>query len=204
MIIRNRKKAAVYVDGLCEQWYFQMMKRNENALHIDLQPKLPRKKKLAELYTEVKRSANDYDLVVWIVDLDKVLEEEKRKKKDGKSPKEAFKQYYKELSKVKNIKVLISNPCLEYWFLLHFEYTAKPFQDCSEAGALLKKSIRDYDKSEKFFVRNDLYRRLKGHQSKAVLHAKRLGDFDIDHFEKSVCEVYKFFDANEAVNILKC
>lgn len=45
-IPKSRKKAAIYVDGECEQWYFQMMKRNENTFNIDLQPKLPRKRKL--------------------------------------------------------------------------------------------------------------------------------------------------------------
>ena len=78
--ISKKKKAAIFVDGECELWYFQMMRRNENAINLDLLPKLPRKKKLFDLYKEVKNSASDYDLVIWIVDLDKIIEEERNKR----------------------------------------------------------------------------------------------------------------------------
>lgn len=201
--IKNKKKVAIFVDGECELWYLQMMKRNENALNIDLLPKLPRKKKLLELYKEVKNSANDYDLVIWIVDLDKIREEERSKKKGGDSPKEEFIKYYDELSQVDNVEIIVSNPCLEYWLLLHFEYTAKPFTNCNEANVLLKKHIKDYDKSEKFYVKNDLYKKLKANQQDAVKHAKKLGEFDVENFDSSVCEMFKIFDSDEDVNILK-
>ena len=200
--IKNKKKAAVFVDGECEFWYFQMMKRNENAINIDLLPKLPRKKKLFDLYKEVKISARDYDLVIWIVDLDKILEEERSKKKDGKNPKEEFLKYYKDLAKLKNVKVIVSNPCLEYWLLLHFEYTAKPFNDCKEVNQLLKKHLKDYDKSEKYFVKNDIYKKIKGNQPTAVKNAKKLGEFDIENFDSSICEMFKIFDSDNEVNIL--
>lgn len=199
---KNKKKAAIFVDGECEFWYFQMMKRNENATNLDLLPKLPRKKKLFDLYKEVKNSASDYDLVIWIVDLDKIIEEEKSKKKGGKNPKEEFKKYYKDLSKLKNVKVIVSNPCLEYWLLLHFEYTAKPFKDCSEANLLLKKHLKDYDKSEKYFVKNDLYKKIKDKQINAVENSKKLGEYNFENFESSICEMYKIFDTDKKNNIL--
>lgn len=199
---KSKKKAAIYVDGQCEQWYFQMMKRNEQSLNIDLQPKLPRKKSISELYEEVKNSARDYDLVIWIVDLDKVLEEEKKKKKGAKSPKDEFIEIYKELSRIDNIQILVSNPCLEYWLLLHFVYTSRPFTNCNEANTLLKKHLEDYDKSEKYFIKNDLYKRLKSNQDSAVKNAKKLGEFKIDNFTASVCEMYKLFDKHDDINIL--
>ena len=200
--ISKKKKAAIFVDGECELWYFQMMKRNENAISLDLLPKLPRKKKLNDLYKEVKNAANDYDLVIWIVDLDKVLEEERSKKKEGKNPKEEFLKYYKDLARLKNVKVIVSNPCLEYWLLLHYEYTAKPFKDCSEANQLLKKHLKDYDKSEKYFVKNDLYKKIKNIQQTAVKNAKKLGEFSSESFDSSICEMFKLFDSDEKVNIL--
>ena len=201
-IPKSRKKAAIFVDGECEQWYFLMMKRNENALNIDLQPKLPRKKKISEIYEEVKKSSNDYDLVVWVVDLDKVLEEERAKKKGGKSPKEEFKKIYRDLSKIENVEVIVSNPCLEYWLFLHFDFSGKPFRDCNEANIMLKRHLKDYDKSEKYYIRNDLYKRLKDSQNTAIRNAKKLGEFDINNFESSVCEMYKLFDTDEKINVL--
>ena len=200
--ISKKKKAAIFVDGECELWYFQMMKRNENAINLDLLPKLPRKKKLFDLYKEVKNSASDYDLVIWIVDLDKILEEARIKKKDGKNSKEEFIRYYKDLSRLKNVKVIVSNPCLEYWLLLHYEFTAKPFKDCNDATQLLKKHLKDYDKSEKYYVKNDLYRKIKENQQIAVKNAKKIGDFAVDSFDSSICEMFKIFDLDKKVNIL--
>jgi len=198
----KKKKAAIFVDGECEFWYFQMMKRNENAISLDLLPKLPRKKKLNDLYKEVKNAANDYDLVIWIVDLDKIIEEERSKKKEGNNPKVEFLKYYKDLGRLKNVKVIVSNPCFEYWLLLHYEYTAKPFKDCNEANQLLKKYLTDYDKSEKYFVKNDLYKKIKSNQQTAVKNAKKIGEFDIDCFDSSICEMFKLFDSDEKVNVL--
>lgn len=200
-IPKSKKKAAIYVDGECEQWYFQMMKRNENTFNIDLQPKLPRKKKISEIYEEVKKSSNDYDLVVWVVDLDKVLEEERAKKKGGKSPKEEFKKIYKDLLKVENVKVIVSNPCLEYWLFLHFNFSAKPFGGCSEANTLLKRHLQDYEKTEKYYIKNDLYKRLKENQITAIKNAKKLGDFNVDNFDSSICEMYKLFDPDDKINV---
>lgn len=200
--ISKKKKAAIFVDGECELWYFQMMKKNEKAINIDLLPKLPRKKKLIDLYKEVKNAANDYDLVIWIVDLDKIIEEERSKKKEGSNPKVEFLKYYKNLERLKNVKIIISNPCLEYWLLLHYEYTAKPFKDCNEANQLLKKYLSDYDKSEKYFIKNDLYKKIKNIQHTAVKNAKKIGEFRSENFDSSICEYYKLFDSDKKVNIL--
>lgn len=86
--------------------------------------------------------------------------------------------------------------------MLHYEYTAKPFKDCSEANQLLKKHLKDYDKSEKYFVKNDLYKKIKNNQETAVNNAKKLGEFSSESFDSSICEMYKLFDSDEKVNIL--
>lgn len=44
-----RKKAyAIVVDGETEVWYFQMLKRNETSLQVNIEPQIPIKKKLEE------------------------------------------------------------------------------------------------------------------------------------------------------------
>ncbi|HEH4644954.1 TPA: RloB domain-containing protein [Campylobacter coli] len=53
-----------------------------------------------------------------------------------------------------NFEAIISNPCFEFWILLHFEYTAKPFGTNSPCSELidndLKKYIKDYTKNYNF------------------------------------------------------
>ncbi|EAI3764214.1 RloB domain-containing protein [Campylobacter coli] len=53
-----------------------------------------------------------------------------------------------------NFEAIISNPCFEFWILLHFEYTTKPFGTNSPCKELidndLKKYIKDYTKNYNF------------------------------------------------------
>ena len=55
------------------------------------------------------------------------------------------------LYKPKGIEYIVSNPCFEMWYLLHFAYTTKPFQDSSKMIRELKKHIRDYEKNKDVF-----------------------------------------------------
>jgi hypothetical protein len=49
------------------------------------------------------------------------------------------------------IQLAISNPSFEYWYILHFEQTTRPFTDGKEAKQYLKRFIRDYDPAKIVF-----------------------------------------------------
>ncbi len=51
---------AIVVDGKTEVWYFQMLKRNESNLQVNIEPKIPQKKKLYEQYKKIIELAEDY------------------------------------------------------------------------------------------------------------------------------------------------
>ena len=51
-------------------------------------------------------------------------------------------------AKANKIIVILSNPCFEYWFLLHFEKASKPFQKSSDAESSLKIYIPNYKKGD--------------------------------------------------------
>lgn len=42
---KSRQRFAIVVDGECEFWYIQMLKRNERSINVNLEPKIPQKKK---------------------------------------------------------------------------------------------------------------------------------------------------------------
>jgi hypothetical protein len=46
----------------------------------------------------------------------------------------------------KRIRLAVSNPAFEYWFLLHFVETGRPFEDAQELTQELKKHIPKYEK----------------------------------------------------------
>lgn len=193
---KKRKEVVIVVDGQCEFWYFAMMVRNETLKNFSLKPKLPQRKRLSEQFKEVKESAKHYDKVVWIVDFDKLIEEERSTPKGKKSPIQEFKEYKEKLNTLENVNLIINNPCLEHWFLLHFEKNGTYFDNCDNAQKQLKKHLKDYDKSQKYFTSNgnDIYKRLKNLQSNAIINASALGDFDIENPKSSICEMYKLFE----------
>ncbi|MGB4698431.1 MAG: RloB family protein, partial [Methanothrix sp.] len=73
----------------------------------------------------------------------------------------------KELAEKNGIKIFLSNPCFEIWFLLHFEQVNKGVsrEDLYEQ---LKKYIKNYDKS------GEVYHLLKDLQANAIANAERL------------------------------
>ncbi len=76
---------------------------------------------------------------VWVVfDLERTHDERRRLAADAIA-----------LGKSQNILFAASNPCFEFWLLLHEEYTTAPFRDCGEAGTRLKRHWRDYTKGAK-------------------------------------------------------
>ncbi len=71
------------------------------------------------------------------------------------------------------IRLAISNPCFEYWLLVHFENSATPYANCDAVISALKKYISDYSKGKTEF--NDIIKQADEtakrartlHQSKA-------------------------------------
>ncbi len=176
-ISKPRKNTFAFViDGEDEVWYFNMLKRNEPNLQINIEPKIPQKKKLSDQFEKVKEYAEDFLKVFWIIDLDTIIKESKETKKGKQSKIQELKKYLKELKKYefKNIITIINNPCLEFWFILHFEQTTKYFPKCKESIKYLKKHLKDYEKNKKYFTKknNDIYLKLKPHLLNALNNTK--------------------------------
>jgi hypothetical protein len=52
-------------------------------------------------------------------------------------------------AKANNIEVALSNPCFEFWYILHFEKTSKMYYANKEVLDHLKKHIKKYEKGNK-------------------------------------------------------
>ena len=187
----TKQAFAVVVDGQTEYWYLQMLKQNEPNILFDITPKILQKKNIDQQYELViALSEQEYDKVFWIVDLDVLLKEE-REKKSNSSSLQKFLAYYKRLSKNQKVVVIVNNPCLEYWFLLHFRKTTKVFAACADAEKEVSQHLRGYEKTEKFFKKsnNDIYKQLKPYLKTAISHAIALGNFDTQAYSRAMCEM---------------
>lgn len=192
---------AFVVDGETEIWYLQMLKRNERQLKINIEPKLPQRKSIDEQFILVTvLSEREYSKVFWIVDLDTIIKESRETPKSKKSPLQTLFELRKKLQKdYKNVTVIINNPCLEFWLLLHFEKTSKLFDTCDKAENELKKHIKDYEKTRKYFTNqdNDIYLKLRPLLKTAISNSSNLGEFDLNEQTKAICEMFLLFEADE-------
>jgi len=202
--IPGKKAAALVVDGECEKWYIRQLGKYESEkIHFTLKPELPNGKSLDDMYNEVKKlsTKGEYDIVFWIVDFDVIIKETKKEKKGIETKLDKFRKYYRSIDNDKII-IIINNPCLEYWFLQHYNKTARYFPTCKEVEKELKKNIKDYKKEETFYNRcdrgKDIYLSLKPRLSNAIANSKKLKiDFsksDVKYYEIGLAEMYKLFE----------
>ncbi len=191
--IQTKQAFAVVVDGKTEYWYLQMLIHNEPYISSNIKPQVPKKNIDQQYKLVTKLSEEEYDKVFWIVDLDVLLKEE-REKKNNPSPLQKFLSYWQQLPKLNKVVVIVNNPCLEYWFLLHFQKTTKVFTACVDAEKEVSKYLQGYEKTEKFFKKdNDIYKQLKPFLKTAKENATALGKFDTHNHSKAMCEMPLLF-----------
>jgi hypothetical protein len=194
----SKPTVAIIVDGETEFWYLQMIKRNERRIKVDIKPEIPQRKKLEDQYAKVVKLSAIYDKVFWIVDLDVILVETAKAKEKGEKAIDKFLRYRDNFEKEhKNITVIINQPCLEFWLLIHFQHTTKCFSSCQGAQKLLEKYLLDYCKSEQYFLKqnNDIYLKLKPRLNDAIGNSKKLKSFDKDNLYNGFTEMHKLFEA---------
>ncbi|MDD4590195.1 MAG: RloB family protein [Parabacteroides sp.] len=192
---------AFVVDGETEIWYLQMLKQNERGIRLNVKPKIPQKKALEDQFDLVCVLAKgEYDSVYWIVDLDAIIKESNEAISGTKTRLSCFNEMRVKLcNEYQNVRVIVNNPCLEFWFLLHFERTSKYYRSCSYVVRSLKKYLSGYEKTERFFKKrdNDIYLQLKPFLHRAIENAAALDPFDLEDPERAICEMHELFHHKE-------
>ncbi len=202
--IPTKPTFAIIGDGECEFWYFQMLKRNERSLRVDIKPEIPQKKTLKDQFIKVIEYSKDYSQVFWIVDFDVIISESRVTPKGKKTAIQEFKEYYYKLKKdLKNVTIILNNPCLEFWILLHFEDTSRYFNTCEGATKQLLKHLPDYEKTEKYYTKqnNDIYLKLKSKLDSAIKNAQKLDNFDLNNPETAISQMHLIFKTKELQEI---
>lgn len=195
---------AIVVDGETEKWYFEMFKRNERHLRVKISPELPRKKSLNDQFELVNKLSLEYTRVFWCVDLDTILKNSREARKGETTEIENFKNYRERLKKSSNVSIIVNNPCLEFWFLLHFENTSKFYDSGEKVEKALCRHLENYEKTQKYFTKqgNDIYLQLKPFLKDALRNANALGGYDTEACDKALCEMPLFFQCPEINEIL--
>jgi RloB-like protein len=180
----TNKRIAVVGDGQTEKIYFDKLKEVEGLRNVSLKPDLPKSvgsykgvfDKAESLYTE------GYDEVYCLIDMDKVLSDN------------TLAKYLTDKNRIekKGIIVFESNPCIEFWFLLHFVRTTKPFANCESVEKELQKYIPNYAKNQQYLVQSNIYKTLKPNLLNAFENAKWIEENQIENeHNSSKSEAYK-------------
>jgi len=123
----------VLVDGKSEIVYLNLIKTS----NVKVLPEIPKKKSLQDMYKLFKSKLNEADNIYWVIDLDVVIKENNL---------HILKDYLKQYKD----NIIINNPCLEYWFYLHYKSSGNFNNRCDDVINALKKEdefFRQYTKS---------------------------------------------------------
>lgn len=151
-----RKSIAIIGEGETEWFYFDSL-RVSCRYPFKLAPDFPAHSDIDHLLKLSKAKLNEgYDYVVCLLDMDRLnaVPAEMAKYKRFKNRKEN-----------KKIEFIETNPCTEFWFLLHFLPTlqVKHYSSYEQLLPELKKYMPGYEKTKKYFVRTKLYGYLREH-----------------------------------------
>lgn len=202
----------ILVDGECEQDYLTSIKTVEpfkstlSAQKIKIAPDIPKTKSLEAQYSAVSTALDDYDKVFWIVDYDVIRNETLIQKKGKQTSLEKFSVLSKRFKALismkkyqeKEVYVLINNPSIEFWYLLHYENTSKLYTSSDAAEKKLTSHMENYTKNDEKF-RKSIFSLLKNNLDTAIQHAELLIEDDDDIQARA--DMYKIF--KDDLKILK-
>ena len=163
-----RKSIAIIGEGETEWWYFDTLRiacryKFKVAPDFPQHSDIPHMAKLAEEY--MKRET---DYVVCLVDMDRLL----------RLPKEM--ETYQRLKKnsPRNVIWIETDPCTEFWFLLHFlpQISTKHYETYEDVLPDLQRYMPGYEKTARYFKKNNLYKYLTEHGDleRAIGYAEEL------------------------------
>ncbi len=160
---KPRTRIAVIGEGKTEWCYFDLLKK-EKGKDFALRPSFPQHSDYKSIVKKAKALIDEgYDQVYCVLDLDTVVTQNR------------FETYQK-FKRDNSSKALIfieSMPCIELWFLIHFDTGRKVYDSCRR---LIKDRLNlyfpNYEKGDKYLP--DVYDKLSQNLDKAVKHAKEL------------------------------
>ncbi|MGM0431654.1 MAG: RloB family protein [Spirochaetota bacterium] len=152
---RVKKLVAIVGEGKTEWHYFDSMK-NHKRFPFKIKPELPCNSNWRGVLRRARNLIKEhYDEVYCVLDYDEII-----------SDTSELRKFESEIRKLKskkstqNIQFILSMPCIEYWFLLHFKKTvsSREYVSYSELKPELLQHIPDYEKTEKYFRMCDFYK----------------------------------------------
>ncbi len=163
-----KQSIAIIGEGETEWFYFEAL-RVAHRYPFKIAPSFPQHSDIphmAKLAEECVR--REYDYVVCLVDMDRLnrnateMQTYLRCKKNSSS----------------NVMWIETNPCTEFWFLLHFlpKLVVRHYESYEDCLPELRKYMPGYEKTKRYFMNTNLYTYLveNGSLERAISYADEL------------------------------
>lgn len=192
-----KKSIAIIGEGETEWFYFESL-RVACRYPYKLTPGFPQHADIEHILKLAKaKLAEHYDYVVCLIDMDRLYEKPAEMKKylSFKSRKEN-----------RDIMLVETSPCTEFWFLLHFlpGNTVRRYQNYDQLIPELRKYMPGYEKTKRYFIKTKLYDflRANGNLDRAKVNADRLSSMSKASPEDRIAysEIHKVLDLLDNLN----
>ncbi len=139
--LKLKKGLYIIGEGITEQFYFSHLKTLNNYKCI-IKPRFFGKTDILRITKQVEKLLLGDITVICVFDADVSL-----RNKVENNKLQQFKNKYK---RNKNVIICDSLPSIEFWFLLHFIQTTKPFINSKSVEKELRKHMIGYSKNKTF------------------------------------------------------
>lgn len=154
--MEEKKSLAIIGEGETEWFYFESLRIACHYHQFKVAPDFPQHSDIQHIVKLAEDYVNrQYDYVVCLIDMDRLTTHSKEM--------ESYKRIRKKSSK--KIMWVETNPCTEFWFLLHFlpNLAIKRYDSCDELLPELQHYMPGYEKSQRYFKKANLYNFLTEH-----------------------------------------
>ena len=164
-----KKSIAIIGEGETE-WFYLDSLRVAKRYPYQMKPTFPKHSDWSFIFKQAHKCLEEqYDVVICLIDMDVM---------HSKPSEMPVYQKAKIKAEKAGIRVIETNPCTEFWFLLHFlpKLSSKTYTSYEEVVVDLRRYLPNYEKSKKYFKKIPLYQYLSAHGdlSRAVSYASQL------------------------------
>ena len=149
------KSIAIIGEGETEWFYFDSL-RVACRYPFKVAPDFPQHSDIKHMLKLVESYLNkQYDYIVCLFDMDRLLQYSSEMQLYQKAKKEYSKKKY-----AGKVMFVETNPCTEFWFLLHFlpNVVCRRYESYEQLLPELQKYMPGYEKTKRYFIRTNLYR----------------------------------------------
>ena len=168
------KSVAIIGEGETEWFYFDSL-RITCRYPFKVAPDFPQHSDIKHILKLVESYLNkqQYDFIVCLFDMDRLLQQPSEMRLYANAKKKYGAKKY-----AGRVMFIETNPCTEFWFLLHFlpNVVCRQYESYEQLLPELQKHMPGYEKTKRYFTKTNLYKYLTEHGDleRAVKNSKKL------------------------------